>query len=130
VLIGAAGTGKTTLLKFLCHAAPVKQRGVLLLAPTGKARVRLQQATEVEARTLAQFLRPHRYDETTQTYRVIGDVERSSSCKTVIVDEASMLTEDMLAALLDALSGVDRIVLVGDPSQLPPDGLSSISSSS
>lgn len=122
VLIGAAGTGKTTLLKFLCRAAPVKQRGVLLLAPTGKARVRLQQATGAEARTLAQFLRPHRYNEATQTYRVIGDVERSSSCKTVIVDEASMLTEDMLAALLDALSGVDRIVLVGDPSQLPPIG--------
>ncbi|MBX5454449.1 MAG: ATP-dependent RecD-like DNA helicase [Acidobacteriia bacterium] len=122
VLIGAAGTGKTTLLKFLCSAASIKQRGVLLLAPTGKARVRLQQATGVEARTLAQFLLPNRYDEATQSYRVIGDVERSSSYKTVIVDEASMLTEDMLATLLDALSGVDRIILVGDPSQLPPIG--------
>ena len=44
VLIGAAGTGKTTLLKFLCDAAPINKRGVLLLAPTGKARVRLQQS--------------------------------------------------------------------------------------
>ncbi|MBZ0148725.1 MAG: AAA family ATPase, partial [Pseudorhodoplanes sp.] len=122
VLIGAAGTGKTTLLKFLCRAAPIRQRGVLLLAPTGKARVRLQQATGVEARTLAQFLRPNRYDEATQSYRVIGDIERYSSCKTVIVDESSMLTEDQLAALFDALSGVDRIILVGDPSQLPPIG--------
>ena len=122
VLIGAAGTGKTTLLKFLCHAAPVQSRGVLLLAPTGKARVRLQQATGVEARTLAQFLRPNRYNEATQSYRVIGDVERYSSCKTVIVDESSMLTENQLAALFDALSGVDRIILVGDPSQLPPIG--------
>jgi ATP-dependent exoDNAse (exonuclease V) alpha subunit len=122
VLIGAAGTGKTTLLKFLCRAAPIQQRGVLLLAPTGKARVRLQQTTGIEARTLAQFLRPNRYDEVTQTYHVIGDVERSSSYKTVIVDEASMLTEDQLAALLDALSGIDRIILVGDPSQLPPIG--------
>ena len=122
VLIGAAGTGKTTLLKFLCRAAPIQTRGILLLAPTGKARVRLQQATGVEARTLAQFLRPARYDEATQTYRVIGDIERYSSCKTVIVDESSMLTEDQLAALFDALSGVDRIILVGDPSQLPPIG--------
>ena len=122
VLIGAAGTGKTTLLKFLCRATPIKQRGVLLLAPTGKARVRLQQATGIEAQTLAQFLRPHRYDEATLTYRVVGNVERSSSYKTVIVDESSMLTEDQLAALLDALSGVERIILVGDPSQLPPIG--------
>lgn len=122
VLIGAAGTGKTTLLKFLCRAAPIQQRGVLLLAPTGKARVRLQQATGAEARTIAQFLRPTRYDEATQTYRVVGDIERVSSYKTVIVDESSMLTEEQLAALLDALSGVDRIILVGDPGQLPPIG--------
>ena len=87
VLIGAAGTGKTTLLKFLCKAAPIQQRGVLLLAPTGKARVRLQQATGFEARTIAQFLRPARYKEATQTYRVIGDVERVSTYKTVIVDD-------------------------------------------
>jgi len=122
VLIGAAGTGKTTLLKFLCRAEPIKDRKILLLAPTGKARVRLQQATGVESRTLAQFLRPLRYIEATQRYVVIGDIERTSTYKTVIVDEASMLTEEQLAALLDALSSVDRIILVGDPSQLPPIG--------
>ena len=122
VLIGAAGTGKTTLLKFLCRAAPIADRKILLLAPTGKARVRLQQATGMEARTLAQFLRPLRYLEATQRYAVIGDIERTSTYKTVIVDEASMLTEEQLAALLDALSSVDRIILVGDPSQLPPIG--------
>ena len=33
-----------------------------------------------------------------------------------------MLTEEQLAALIDALGAVDRIVLVGDPSQLPPIG--------
>jgi ATP-dependent exoDNAse (exonuclease V) alpha subunit len=37
-------------------------------------------------------------------------------------DEASMLTEEQLAALIDALSSVDRIILVGDASQLPPIG--------
>jgi hypothetical protein len=40
----------------------------------------------------------------------------------VIVDEASMLTEDMLGALLDALQGVKRLIFVGDPAQLPPIG--------
>ncbi len=84
--------------------------------------MRLQQATGVEALTIAQFLRPKRYKEATQKYVVIGDVERNSSYKTVIVDEASMLTEEQLAALLDGLSSVERIILVGDPSQLPPIG--------
>ena len=122
VLIGPAGTGKTTLMGFLCKADPIVNRGILLLAPTGKARVRLQLSTGLEAKTLAQFLRPQRYREATQSYRVIGDTERYAACKTVIVDEASMLTEEQLAALFDGLGGVERIILVGDPSQLPPIG--------
>ncbi len=122
VLIGAAGTGKTTLLRTLCDEPAVRNAGVLLLAPTGKARVRLQMQTGIAAKTLAQFLRPRRFREATQTYHVVGDLERSSAHKTVVVDEASMLTEEQLAALIDALSSVDRLVLVGDPSQLPPIG--------
>jgi ATP-dependent exoDNAse (exonuclease V) alpha subunit len=41
VLTGGAGTGKTTVVRsFLC-SDKIKAEGVLLLAPTGKARVRL-----------------------------------------------------------------------------------------
>ena len=42
--------------------------------------------------------------------------------KTVVIDEASMLTEEMLAATIDALDQVDRLILCGDPRQLPPIG--------
>ncbi|MGT2430363.1 AAA family ATPase [Cupriavidus basilensis] len=45
VLMGAAGTGKSTLLKALCGIESVKNKGILLLAPTGKARVRLEQTS-------------------------------------------------------------------------------------
>lgn len=122
VLIGPAGTGKTTLLKLLVAHPAVAQGGVLLLAPTGKARVRMQMATGVEAKTLAQFLVPlGRYEPSTGAYRVIGE-NKVSPAKTVIVDESSMLTEEMLASLVDALKGVDRFILVGDPRQLPPIG--------
>jgi ATP-dependent exoDNAse (exonuclease V) alpha subunit len=40
----------------------------------------------------------------------------------VIIDEASMLTEEQLSAVLDALKKIDRLILVGDPRQLPPIG--------
>ena len=41
VLVGPAGTGKTTLLKALADLPAVSNKGVVLLAPTGKASVQM-----------------------------------------------------------------------------------------
>ncbi len=125
VLVGPAGSGKTTLLRILCELPEVDGRGVLLLAPTGKARVRLEEATERrgQAKTIAQFLqRLKRYDGTSGRYFRNAEAPCEKAYKTVVVDECSMLTEDQLAALFDALEQVERLVLVGDPRQLPPIG--------
>lgn len=125
VLIGPAGTGKTTLLRVLCGLPDVLQGRTLLLAPTGKARVRLEQQTgrKGEGQTLAQFLMKwQRYDGASNRYFPNPKGGKCADARTVIVDECSMLTEEQLAALLDALGPVDRVVLVGDPRQLPPIG--------
>jgi len=134
VLIGAAGTGKTTLLRALCSLDAVKVGGVLLLAPTGKARVRMHEAigqhVGSKALTIAQLLvASDRYEPNTSRYQR-SDRDRFGSARTVIVDECSMLTEDALDALLDGLEGYDRLILVGDPRQLPPIGLVGRSSTS
>ena len=50
VLVGAAGTGKTTLLRALASIPEVAGGGLLLLAPTGKARVRMQDVIGSEQR--------------------------------------------------------------------------------
>lgn len=124
VLVGPAGTGKTTLLSVLCSHPTIAAGGVLLLAPTGKARVRMEQSTKglaLKGYTIAQFLSPHRYDGATGRYR-LSDQPTEAGAHTVIIDEASMLTEDMLAALIQALKGVHRLLLIGDPRQLPPIG--------
>ena len=125
VLIGPAGTGKTTLLRMLCKMTAVETKGLLLLAPTGKARVRLEEQTELRGagRTLAQFLiKLQRYDGGTGACFPKVKAPRCGDYRTVIVDECSMLTEEQLAALVDSLSNVERLVLVGDPRQLPPIG--------
>lgn len=125
VLVGKAGTGKTSTLGALVKIPELSQDGILFLAPTGKARVRLSGATNTEAMTIAQFLhRQGRYDGVRQRPLFQGD-EKYRKEKTIVIDECSMLTMDDLAAILEAIdqAHVTRIVLVGDPNQLPPIGV-------
>lgn len=127
VLVGGAGTGKTTLLALLCKSPHIQNGGVLLLAPTGKARVRMSQAMQqysvsFEAKTVAQFLIQNgRFNFSTMQYQLSG-IEAKDVPDTVIIDECSMLTEEMFGALLEALKKAQRIIFVGDPKQLPPIG--------
>lgn len=93
-------------------------------AGTDARRVRMEQSTKslnLKGYTIAQFLRPHRYDGATRRYR-LSDKPTEAGAHTVIIDEASMLTEEMVAALIQALKGTHRLILIGDPRQLPPIG--------
>jgi ATP-dependent exoDNAse (exonuclease V) alpha subunit len=123
VLIGPAGTGKTTLLSVLCELPRIRDGGITLLAPTGKARVQLEQSTTgLAPQTIAQFLlKLDRYHPDTGLYG-LSDKERVEVGRTIIIDEASMVTEEQLGAVLDAVRGVERFILVGDHRQLPPIG--------
>ena len=127
VLVGDAGTGKTTVLSVLCSEPAIAAGGVLLLAPTGKATVRLKESVSTkekpfEALNVAQFLtRSGRFDWNEMRYRLSKKPNRDLP-ETVIIDEASMLTEEMFGALMEAIGTAKRIIFVGDPNQLPPIG--------
>lgn len=127
VLVGDAGTGKTTVLSVLCSHPDIKAGGVLLLAPTGKATVRLlesmgDEGKDFTARNVAQFLtKSGRFDFGDMRY-ILSNENYSDVPDTVIIDESSMLTEEMFGALMQALKRARRIIFVGDPNQLPPIG--------
>src|SRR5262249_35099852 len=96
---------------------------------TGKARVRMEQAAKskrlnLSGQTIAGYLlESDRYVPDTGRYRMLGpSAPKGKVVDTVIIDEASMLTEEMLAAVLEAVGGAKRIILVGDHRQLPPIG--------
>jgi hypothetical protein len=125
VLTGSAGTGKTSVLSvFLKKLEEIEGKApVRLLAPTGKARVRLSSTTKRNAFTIHQLL--YKLDWFLPDLFVLkpeggGQVGPS----TVIIDECSMVPVDLLGTLFKALNMglVRRLILVGDPNQLPPIG--------
>jgi ATP-dependent exoDNAse (exonuclease V) alpha subunit len=126
VLTGRAGTGKTSVLKvFLGGLEELDgKKNVLLLAPTGKARVRLMERTKRDdAYTIHQFLMRNKWiNPENFALRYQGGNEKGAP--TVIIDEASMIPMDLLGVLFRALdlNQVSRLILVGDPNQLPPIG--------
>lgn len=128
VLLGRAGTGKTSALGIFASSKEIKSGKVLALTPTGKARVQLENSfkknsVHAEFMTVAQFLiRSKGFCWNTMTYKM-PTKPCSSNAKTVIIDESSMLTEDMFAGILKLVdSHAERIIFVGDPNQLPPIG--------
>ncbi|MFN9660461.1 MAG: ATP-dependent RecD-like DNA helicase [Cyanobacteriota bacterium] len=118
VLAGGPGTGKTSTVAHLLQAVAERQEGAViqLAAPTGKAAARLRQATAGRwpCGTLHQLLES-RGDGAFRRHR-----QRPLSLDLLVVDEVSMVDLALMEALLEALPERARLVLVGDPAQLPP----------
>ena len=126
VLTGGAGTGKTSVLKvFLQELIRAEGRHTtLLLAPTGKARVRLSKATGRNTMTIHQFLLKQGWFVPDIFVLKTDSDKQPFQATTVIVDECSMIPTDLFGTLLRALDTgpLSRLILVGDPNQLPPIG--------
>jgi conjugative relaxase-like TrwC/TraI family protein len=112
VIVGPAGTGKTTTTAQAVQELRAQGRPVVGLAPSGKAADVLATEAGIQADTVAGFLARHR----TGTSRWLSGT-------TVILDEAGMMATDDLARLVDLVRQHSwRLVAVGDPAQLPAVG--------
>jgi hypothetical protein len=125
VLTGRAGTGKTTVVRALLEGIESVEgkHSTLLLAPTGKARARLHAKTKHDTSTIHSFLARNKWLHW-GTFALKWEGGDQDGARTVVIDEASMLPIDLLAVVLKALkrNQIRRLILVGDPNQLPPIG--------
>ncbi len=134
LLKGYAGTGKTTLVGLLVqNLSKVKKKSVLL-APTGRAAKVISNFSKKQAFTIHKKI----YFPKSKGGSISFDLQKNKHRDTIfIVDEASMIPDVnqdsklyQNGSLLDDLmqyvySGYNcKLLLIGDPAQLPPVHLS------
>ncbi len=108
VLTGGPGTGKSFVVNTIKTAFRLNDKSVKVVAPTGKA------ASLVGGTTIHRALGWGMNGNWGPNLEISDDV--------LIVDETSMVDNDLMLALLNMTSKDTRIIFVGDPDQLPPIG--------
>lgn len=119
VLTGLPGTGKTTAVKALVRLFEVSGTSFSLMAPTGIASKRLSYVTGHEAYTIHRALG---YDGLNWQH----GPSNKYVVDAVIVDEVSMVDQELFYRLLSSLRTDTMLVLVGDDAQLPSVGAGNV----
>lgn len=125
IITGGPGTGKTTVILGVLHAYAFIQgielnndmmKKVALMAPTGRAAKRMQEATRLEAYTIHRHL----------GYTFEGDFTYSEAYplpqELIIIDEVSMVDYYLMKQLMGAILPTTQVIFVGDEDQLPSVG--------
>ena len=121
LITGGPGTGKTTILNGILELLGQMQLKCLLAAPTGRAAKRLTEVTGEDSSTIHRLLEAG-IDPETGMMIFARDEDNPLKADVVIIDEMSMVDVQLLYALLQAIPANKRVILVGDPDQLPPVG--------
>ena len=121
LLIGYPGVGKTTITREIVSWAKAQGYDIALASPTGKAAHVLSEACNHPASTIHRLLKPmvEKINGKLQFY-FQHNKENPLLFTFIIIDECSMIGNDLMASLLQAIDPEKtKVLFVGDAAQLP-----------
>ena len=125
IITGSPGTGKTTVLKTILevYRRLHPQGEIALMAPTGRASRRMAESTGVDkAKTLHSILGLASEEDEIKR----NNTQEPLSADLIIVDEFSMVDMWLANKFFSRIKGGARVILVGDPDQLPSVGAGNV----
>lgn len=125
IITGGPGTGKTTIINTISKIFIENGYNISLCAPTGRAAKRIEETTQIEAKTIHRMLGyiPSSYDD-------IGHFEYNEDnpldTDLIIIDEMSMVDIVLFEKLLRGIKDNTKLIIVGDVDQLPSVGAGNV----
>lgn len=121
VITGGPGTGKTTLIKGIVKLFKkvYPNESFKIATPTGRAAARIKESfEESDATTIHKLLQ---YDPSTDKFR--KNMFNPLDDGLLIIDETSMVDNNLFSSFISSIGNAKRIVFVGDVEQLPSIGI-------
>ena len=143
ILKGYAGTGKTTMLKYIVDYLKEQNKQYIVMAPTGRAAKVLREKVGagvtihrgIYSKELS-CIEVEDEDKSKKSFKfVFPIIEEPSEIEVALIDESSMVSDvesngeffvfgsgRLLTDLLTSVKtrGIKKVLFVGDPAQLPP----------